>query len=265
MIPDGVIARGDAFDVVRDHVDDESVAVVVTSPPYFGRRVYGDSDLELGARAEHLKTYVDRLVELFRELRRTLKPDGVAWLNLGDTAAGSGGAGGDHSVAGSKSWIPKYRQGPTGLAPRQWIGVPDRVRFALQEDGWLVRAAITWDKVNRRPEDLAHAKRPGESSERIFLLAKGWPHRFYPDRLVDAEGNVDAGDVWRFKAKRAAGAPRHFAPFPDELVRRCILPSSEPGELILDPYAGSGTTLRVAAELGRRAIGVDLYAGEVLS
>lgn len=258
MIPAGTIARGDAVEVVRRHVDDASVDAVVTSPPYFGRRTYGDSEDELG-RGEHLKTYVDRLVELGRELRRALKPDGVLWLNIGDTAAGSGGAGGDHNRGGSKAWVPKYRQGPTGLERRQWIGVPWRVALALQEDGWLLRSAVTWDKVNRRPEDLRHARRPGESSEAIFLFAAGWPHRFYPERLEEP------GDVWHFKARRRADAPRHFAPYPEELALRCILPSTEPGELVLDPFAGSGTTLHVAEELGRRAIGVDLYAGEALT
>lgn len=262
-----------------------TVQALVTSPPYWGLRRYGDDGAELGT--EDLHHYLERLVAVFAEARRVLRPDGLAWVNIGDTAAGSGGAGGDYVIPSAakrkkrKAPIERrsYRQGrPTvrtyhvdrllldvgdpveELAPAQWCNVPGRLASALQDDGWRLRASITWAKTSKagramlRPEDLDHANRPGVSSEAILLLAPG-PGRatFYPERLAER------GDVWHFPP--ATGRYRGPAPFPDELPRRCILPSTDPGDWVLDPFAGSGTTLRVAELLGRNAVGLDLYAG----
>lgn len=259
------IARADARDLP---LASSSIDVVISSPPYFGLRTYGDDDLELGRGS--LEEYLKETRAVFAELERVLKPDGLAWWNIGDTRTGSGGAGGDYNAGGSKAGARRFRQGPTGLPRGQHALVPHRAAIALQDDGWLVLADVTWSKASvklrdgvpelvtrRRPEDLFHVRRPGSSSERIFLFARSLDarRRFRPSMLAEP------GDVWTFPPDGDRRRPKHAAPFPDELVRRCLLPTTLPGDLVLDPFAGSGTTLRVAAEHGRRAVGFDLYAG----
>lgn len=247
-----------------------SVQCTVTSPPYFGRRAYGDDPSEIGRGDLHV--YVKDIVQVFRGVARVLAHDGVAWLNIGDTASGSGGAGGDYNDGGSKDGKPKYRQGRCTVETAdldlfggpilwvipdgQWCDVPGLVAHALRRDGWLVRADIAWNKMQRRPEDLSHVRRPGESSERIFMLTRSMGYRFFPERLEET------GDVWSFKP--GGDGPSHLAPFPDELARRCILPCTEPGDLVFDPFSGSHTTCRVAEELGRRGVGCDLYAETIM-
>ena len=252
----------------------------VTSPPYWGLRRYGDHPDELGT--EDLHVYLSRLVEVFAEVRRVLRPDGLIWVNIADTAAGSGGAGGDYltPAADARSrrrapvlrrdyrqarptiWRPTTTYGEAELSALmggQWCNVPGRLVTALQDDGWRLRSWITWAKTSTagramlRPEDLGHANRPGVSTEAVLLLAPG-PSRsvFEPDELVER------GDVWRFPP--VMGRYRGPAPFPDELARRCILPSTRRGDLVVDPFHGSGTTGRVARQLGRRYAGADLYA-----
>lgn len=262
-----MMLRGTADDV---ELDPGSVQAIVTSPPYWGRRRYGDDPAELGR--EDLIEYVRRLTLIFRRLRPALSIDGLLWVNIGDTAAGSGGAGGDHST-GSKRHMPKYRQGsPRALFPVRdeglfpewrvmeaelrggnWCLVPWLLAWHLQGDGWLLRKTIVWDKGRRRPEDLAHVRRPGEAHEYVLMLARSRSYKWRPGGLVEP------GDVWHFAPGSTVGAA-HFAPFPDELAERCILPSTDPGELVFDPFAGSGTVPRVAERLGRRGLGVDLYA-----
>jgi site-specific DNA-methyltransferase (cytosine-N4-specific) len=224
-----------------------TIRCLVESPPYFGLRVYGDSALEPGRRG--LADYIDEMVEVGKAARDVLTDDGTWWLNIGDTAANSGGAGGDH-VKGSKKSIQPYRQGNMGIKGNQWGMVPWRVVMALQSDGWLLRSHIVWNKGTRHPEDLGHARRPGLQWEPIFMLAKKANYYF------DHTGLVELGNVWSFGTSQGKG---HAAPFPDELPRRCIRLSSEPGDLVLDRYSGSGSTARVAIEEGRIGIGGELY------
>ena len=254
------IIRADAVDAWR-HLVNDSVQALVTSPPYWGLRSYGDDPRELGT--EDLHRYLERLVEVFASCRHGMAPSSLAWVNIGDTAAGSGGAGGDYNEGGrAPSQRRRYRQGrplvgstvngTSELAAGQWCGVPGRLAAALQDDGWRLRSTITWDKGRLRPESLEHANRPGVASEVILLLAPGRGRsKFYPERLTER------GDVWHFPP--ATGRYKGPAPFPRELPRRCIVPSTDPGDLVLDPFAGSGTTLEVAERIGRRAIGFDLY------
>lgn len=247
---------------------DRTVQTVVTSPPYLRQRLYGPSPHE-GGREESLAEYVTWLADVFDEVRRVLKPTGHAWLNIGDKANGSGGAGGDWSRANPDRGLQARQQRDRGpgkfLDPAYeeatYLDVPGAVVAELIRRGWRLRLPIVWDKLREAPESLAHVKRPRFRHEMIFLLSPtprtrktSQPRpRFYPGMLEET------GSIWHFRPG-GSGDP-HLAPFPDELARRCILPTTLPGDLVLDPFDGSGTTRRVAGELGRVGVGVDLYAG----
>lgn len=233
-------------DARRTPLADGSVQCIVTSPPYFGQRIYGADKRELGRSS--LSDYEQELTDLGREMSRVLADDGVFWLNLGDTQAGSGGAGGDW-----RNSPDKWRQGPSGLRAGTACLVAARASLLLQGSGWLVRSWITWDKGVCRPESLERAKRPGVASEVILMLTKQVRIKWYADRLVER------GNVWHFPPKR--GRAVQTGTFPDALPERCILPTTDEGDLVFDPFAGSGTTLRIAETHGRRAVGTDIYAG----
>lgn len=249
----------------RDHVAQSCV----TSPPYLQQRRYGDDSDELG-QERSTSAYVAHLAEVLDEVRRVLRPDGLLWLNIGDKANGSGGAGGDwtreprkHPTHGNRRLGSRRSpmQGPgkfldSDYLDRSYLDVPGAVVRALLDRGWRLRIQIIWDKGRALPEDLRHAGRPRWSHEPIYMLAPGSRRpRFYP------AGLAETGSVWHFPPG-GDGDP-HLAPFPDELARRCILASTAPGDLVIDPFHGSGTTGRVALAHGRRYAGSDLYATKI--
>lgn len=267
-----MLIQGDARAIpLRDH----SVDVVVTSPPYLKQRRYGDSDDELGIE-ESLEAYVLQMADVFDEVRRVLKPEGLAWLNIGDKANGSGGAGGDWNRAHEDDSLARRFQRGTDQGPGKfedkayetgsYLDVPGAVVAELLRRRWRLRLPIVWDKGRDAPESLRHVRRPRMAHEMIYLLSptprprrRGEPRpKFFPSLLTET------GSVWHFRAGGNSPVP-HLAPFPDELARRCILPSTLPGDLVLDPFDGSGTVRRVAAAHGRRGIGVDLYAGATMA
>ena len=237
-------------DARRLPYDDGFFHAIVTSPPYFGLRRYGESDTEIGT--EDVDGYLASMRDCAVEWHRVLADGGVLWLNIADTASGSGGAGGDYNRGGGKEGKPKWRQGKSDRAPMQWLNVPHRVVEEFVAAGWLYRACVVWDKERLRPEDLNHARRPGVSHEFLFMFSKGRDYRFFADRLPDGE----RGSVWRFPP---VAKTNHLAPFPEELPRRCIPLCTEPGDRVLDPFSGSHTTARVADALGRRGYGTDIY------
>jgi DNA modification methylase len=240
--------------------------------------------------------YVAHMVEVFREVRRVLRDDGVLWLNLGDSyAAGKLGRddSGDNGRFGGPRIEPKQRSAPPGLKPKDLVGIPWRVAFALQADGWWLRADCIWAKPNPMPESVTD--RPTKSHEYLFLLAKS--ERYYYDqdavrephsRLWDesnggsiatgrmAAANGAMGDmsthpkgyplpnptgrnrrsVWTIATKPYSGA--HFATFPEKLVEPCILAGCPAGGTVLDPFGGAGTTGLVAVKHGRNAILIEL-------
>jgi site-specific DNA-methyltransferase (cytosine-N4-specific) len=232
-------------------LSDGTVNCCVTSPPYLGLRHYGEDERELGRGS--IAEYVKEILAASAEVKRVLKDDGLYWLNIGDTAVGSGGAGGDYNAGGSREGRKRFKQGRLELRPMQWANVPARVAVALQdEQDWLLRATIVWEKAGRRPEDLRHVRRPGVSHELILMLAKTKQYRFFPERLPEK------GSVWHFHTGRSP----HPAAFPFELPERCIAACTEPGDLVIDPFAGSGTTMRAAEALGRIGMGFDIYGPE---
>ena len=295
----GVLIRGDARALpLRDSCAD----CCVTSPPYFGLRDYGTAG-QIGLEAT-VEAYVAALVGVFREVRRVLKPQGTLWLNLGDSYANldkggyqpsrvkaedslqRGNLASDFSGAPNRMW--------QGLSPKNLIGIPWRVAFALQADGWYLRSDIIWAKPNPMPESVTD--RPTKAHEYLFLLAK--QERYYYDvdairephaakiqrylgtaRRAFADGSAASGSkirdhsvydgvpqghlsgrnkrsVWHIPTLPYSGA--HFATMPERLVEPCILAGCPLGGLCLDPFVGSGTVVAMAERLGRRGVGVDL-------
>lgn len=229
---------------------DQFFQTIVTSPPYFGLRRYGDSETEIGT--EDVEGYLSSMSACATEWARVLADDGVLWMNIADTASGSGGAGGDYNRGGGKEGRPKWRQGKSDRPSMQWLNIPHRVLEVFVAAGWLYRSCIVWDKERLRPEDLKHARRPGVSTEFIFMLSKQRDYKFYADLLPASE----RGSIWRFPP---AAKTSHLAPFPEELPGRCIPLTTDLGDRVLDPFSGSHTTARVADQLGRCGYGTDIY------
>jgi DNA modification methylase len=295
-----MLIRADARQIP---LQDACVQCVVTSPPYWGLRDYGiDGQLGLESTPD---AYVAALVSVFREVRRVLKDDGTVWLNLGDsyaTGAGSGrsmgGAcfGKQNQVIDAASYPANQpnRMPIDGLKPKDLVGIPWRVAFALQADGWYLRSDIIWHKPNPMPESVTD--RPTKAHEYLFLLAKAASYYYNADALrepnsddlsggrqyaqakylrlekrnpngqPDGQGHNMYGrdnlkgrnkrSVWTIPTQPYTGA--HFATMPEALVTPCILAGSRGGDLVLDPFSGSGTVLEVANRLGRRSVGCDI-------
>lgn len=239
----------------------KSVQVVVTSPPYLEQRCYGDSDTELGHEGT-LKEYVKNLVDVLDQARGPLgylADNGLLWLNIGDKSNGSGGAGGDWNPKEGSSQIKRQGRGAKRFDdPNYQLGsfldVPGAVVREMLHRGWRLRASIIWNKGSRAPESLVHCGRPGRSHEPIFMFAPSTKRSYFIPDVLDEKGSV-----WTFPAKSNPASPSHLAPFPDELVKRCILPSTKLDDVVYDPFDGSGTTRRVAEQFGRRGVGTDIY------
>jgi DNA modification methylase len=197
------------------------------------------------------------MVAVFREVWRVLKPTGTVWLNLGDSYAGSGkGLGSDRSI--SKNYVDDAEYGkrvavPNGLKPKDLVGIPWRVAFTLQADGWYLRSDIIWSKPNSMPEGVQD--RPTKAHEYIFLLTKNARYYYDTDAIQEITG-ANKRSVWAVNTHPYPEA--HFATYPEKLVEPCIMAGCPLGGVVLDPFAGSGTTMAVAQRLGRRGIGTDL-------
>ena len=248
-----LLVGGDAWAALAN-LPDGCAQTCVTSPPYWGLRDYGhpgQAGLELG-----LGTYVDGLVGLFDQVRRVLAPDGALWLNLGDsyTSGTRATRGPDkrnpHRLASHRPPMPE------GLKPKDLVGVPWRVAFALQDRGWFLRTEIVWRKPNAQPESVRD--RPMRCHEYLFLLTPSQNYWYDMGASVDDAGRR-LRSVWDLanSNKRIVDIP-HPAVFPVKLAERCVRITSRPGDVVLDPFLGSGTTAVAAARLGRRFVGVEL-------
>lgn len=251
----GRILVGDAKKVLEG-IEDETFQMAVTSPPYWGLRDYGIEG-QIGAEPT-VELFVEGLVKLFSELKRTLKADGTLWLNIGDSYT-SGGRTWRQADKKLKARGMTYRPAtPEGLKPKDLIGVPWRLASALQADGWYLRSEIIWHKPNVQPESVKD--RPARSHEYVFMLTKSERYLYnYEDVKVpteDGRGRKARKDVWSVNTEPFPEA--HFATFPRALVEPCILASSDPGDLVLDPFFGSGTVGEVSATLGRDFLGIEL-------
>jgi DNA modification methylase len=295
----GTIHTGDALTVLRT-LPDASVQCCVTSPPYWGLRDYGHEG-QIGAE-DSPAAFVDALVAVFREVRRVLRDDGTLWMNLGDSYAGSRsgpqgvtGEMADRSVAAARCRVRNVTRAASGLQSKDLVGVPWRVAFALQADGWILRSEIIWSKTNPMPESVHD--RPTKTHEHVFLLTRSGEYFYDADAIADPVsdtpgaqarrrnfdpskqnkeralketgmkgGNDDQRDpyattrnartVWSMATRPFPEA--HFATFPEELPRRCILAGTRVGDVVLDPFTGSGTTCAVADAHQRAFVGIEL-------
>ncbi|MBA4993239.1 site-specific DNA-methyltransferase [Pseudomonas aeruginosa] len=296
---------------------DESVHCCITSPPYFGLRDYG-VDGQIGLEQTPAE-FVARLVEVFREVRRVLRDDGTLWVNMGDSYAGGGGGNYSKSVkqTGHGEHITNVRNrggwlDSAGVKAKDLMGIPWRLAFALQDDGWYLRQDIIWHKPNPMPESVRD--RCTKAHEYLFLLTKSPRYYFDQDAILEpcspntharlsqavqdqigsaranggvrsdrpmkavgrkfdpAKGNknnasFDAAmaimpekrnkrSVWTVPTAGFKGA--HFATFPPDLIRPCVLSGAPRGGLVLDPFGGAGTTALVAMQEGRRSVLLEL-------
>jgi DNA modification methylase len=235
----------------------ESVQCCVTSPPYWGLRDY-DHPAQIGAEKSPVE-YVQNLVAIFRHVWRVLREDGTLWLNVGDGYARNGGTGkcGPNAVVGNTKRLIQKRNCKVpacwGLKDRDLIGLPWRVAFALQEDGWILRSKITWLKKSAMPESVKN--RPTSSTEDVFLFSRS-PSYYYDATAVREETGANLRNCWILGPE--PNSDGHPATFPRELARRCILLGSRPGDVVLDPFAGSGTTGIVARQLDRQSILIEI-------
>ncbi len=321
---------GSCIDRLRE-MPEKCVQTCVTSPPYFGLRNYHGGDKEIGKEKTPAE-FVASLVAVFREVRRVLKDDGTVWLNLGDSYARTGGT--DRQVSSTakagntrrtmQQIDDRTQKAPEGMKDKQLLGIPWRVAFALQDDGWILRQDIIWSKPNPMPESVRD--RCTKAHEYIFLLSKKPKYYFDSEairnppspallkQVAEGYGGEDTKDfeesgaqsasgtksriidgarkkvdrmrghdrthdgfkgkwdqltraeqmalgsnkrsVWTCATKPFKGA--HFATFPPDLIEPCILAGSRPGDRVLDPFLGSGTTGVVATKHGRSITGIDL-------
>jgi DNA modification methylase len=294
------IICGDCIGALNE-IANETIQCCVTSPPYWGLRDYGHKG-QIGLEPTP-EAYVARMVDVFREVRRVLRDDGTLWLNLGDSyaaarggtpmpaetlAGGVSGRGDTVAKRGRESGYTPHRDPAShGLKHKDLIGIPWRVAFALQADGWYLRQDIIWHKPNPMPESVTD--RCTKAHEYVFLLSKNERYfydaeaikqdavsssegiRFEGSKYGDSDdphhatksGNVskeylkaNRRSVWTVPTKPYTGA--HFAVMPEALVEPCIRAGSREGDTVLDPFTGSGTVGAVALRWGRRFVGCEL-------
>ena len=253
-----LILFGDCRDTLTQF--DEKARCCVTSPPYYGLRNYGDEENQIG-HEQTPEEYVEEMVKVFRLVRDCLTDDGTVWLNIGDSyynyRPGKGQALSKQTLAKNDQDLPTKcaRRGNKldGLKEKDLIGIPWLLAFALRADGWYLRQDIIWNKPNPMPDSVRD--RCTKSHEYIFLLSKSQNYYFDVDAIKEPTRRKRS--VWDITKKPYKDA--HFAVFPPDLIEPCIKAGSERGDIILDPFIGSGTTAMVSKELGRDYIGCELH------
>lgn len=249
------IYHGSAHAVLRE-MPNNVVNCVVTSPPYFWLRDYG-VDGQIG-KEDSIEKYVLSLTKIMNEVRRVLREDGVAFFNIGDTFySGKGMSHGQDEKSKKRRFglraVDKSGGMGIGLRRKSLIGIPWRLATSFMESGWVLRSSIIWHRINRLPEYVRD--RPGRSYEYVFLLARSRRYYFNKQALVDRKIEED---MWTIPAQPKPSGGLDTAPFPDELVRRCLDVGCPTGGIVLDPFAGSGTTVRVANQMSISGLGIDL-------
>lgn len=247
------IYNDDAVDVLKE-LPNESFDCVVTSPPYFWLRDY-EVKGQLG-QEDTVKEYVDSICKVMDEVHRVLKSSGVLFLNLGDTYySGKGRSQGVDKKSSKRRFglraVDKSGGLDVGVKPKSLIGIPWRVALEMSSRNWVLRSPIIWYRKHSLPESVKD--RPRRSYENIFMFVKN--RKYYFDRkILEAE---EQEDMWTIIARPKA---THLgtAPYPDELVKRCLDVGCPPNGVVLDPFVGAGSTMRVALKSGRSATGIDI-------
>jgi DNA modification methylase len=294
MLQTNVIHTGDALAVLKT-LPSNSINCVVTSPPYFGLRDY-QVDGQIGLEPTP-REYVEAMTAVFAEVRRVLTDDGNCWINLGDSYSAGGRGSNPYHIekmgANTANAQALGRKTTVGYGDKQLLGIPWRVAFGLQDDGWILRSDIIWSKPSCMPESVTD--RPTRAHEYVFLLTKS-PRYWYDAEAIReksswnrvnnpdwqhqrAETNAkkhptnrngksagftewstddgrNARTVWQISTEPTPFA--HFATMPQKLVRRCIVAGCPVGGVVLDPFSGSGTTALVARAEGRQYVGIEL-------
>ena len=253
-----LVLFGDCRETMDAFID--KAQMCVTSPPYYGLRNYGDEENQIGLE-ESPEEYIQNLVEVFRKVRDNLTDDGTLWLNIGDSyynyRPGKGQALSKQTVSNNRQDLPDKcaRRGNKlkGLKEKDLIGIPWMLAFALRADGWYLRQDIIWNKPNPMPESVRD--RCTKSHEYIFLLSKSQNYYFDVDAIKEPTRRKRS--VWTVNNKPYRGA--HFAVFPPDLIEPCIRAGSREGDIVLDPFMGSGTTAMVAKSLKRYYMGCELH------
>jgi len=286
------ILYGDCRETLKQ-IDSGTVQMCVTSPPYYGLRDYGGEEKQIG-QEQTPEEFIDELVSVFREVRRTLKDDGTLWVNIGDSyynyRPSRGKSYPKQTVSKTKQDLPDYSSKRNNKLPnykeKDLIGIPFMLAFALRNDGWYLRQDIIWHKPNPMPESVKD--RCTKSHEYIFLLSKNKKY-YYDNEAIKEPVKQDWGtrnrtngkyhnsgsglhphsgltksydrknkrDVWSVTNKPYKHA--HFATFPPDLIEPPILAGSREGDIVLDPFMGSGTTAMVSKQHGRYYIGCELH------
>jgi site-specific DNA-methyltransferase (cytosine-N4-specific) len=249
-LTESAVFQGDA-ELILKQLPSDFFRCCITSPPYWGLRDYS-AEGQIGAE-QNPSDYIDCLVAVFDQVRRVLREDGTFWLNIGDSYT-SGNRG--YRAPDRKNPIRamSYRaRTPEGLKPKDLVGIPWRLAFALQEAGWYLRSDIIWEKPNCMPESVKD--RPTRAHEYIFLLSKSVKYYYDYETIRESNGR-NRRTIWSIPTEPFAEA--HFATFPPKLVEPCILAGSEYGDWVLDPFFGSGTVGVVCEQQHRNYVGIEL-------
>ena len=250
------ILFGDCRETLKQF--DDKARCCVTSPPYYGLRDYGGEGNQIG-QEQSPEEYIQEMVNVFRLVRDCLTDDGTLWLNIGDSYYNyrKDGCIPKQTFSANRQDLPittpRRSNKLTGYKDKDLIGIPWMLAFALRADGWYLRQDIIWHKPNPMPESVRD--RCTKSHEYLFLLSKNQNYYFNVDAIKEPTRRKRS--VWSINKKPYKGS--HFATFPPDLIKPCILAGSQVNDTILDPFMGSGTTAMVAKELGRYYIGCELH------
>ena len=253
-LEESLILEGNSLEILR-LLPSNSIQCVITSPPYWGLRDYNING-QIGLEPS-LHEFINHLVTIFNEIKRILCDDGTLWLNIGDGYT-SGNRGYRASDKKNPARAMTVRPNtPEGLKPKDLQGIPWRLAFALQDDGWYLRSDIIWNKPNAMPESVKD--RPTRSHEYLFMLTKSeqYYYNYEASREIGLNGDYrNRRTVWNINTQSFQEA--HFATFPSKLVEPCLLISSKPGDFVLDPFFGSGTVGVVCIQNERQYVGLEL-------